>query len=154
MTYFPDLSPFTYSRSPKCGPLDVLSVGWLDGEHEFTKGSIGIDDRSKLETTLSGQVPIHCTKGEHVCELCRQVSGNGEYHTFNPRTNKIYITPALILHYIQVHQYVPPQEFIEAVFHKLLQEDDCMELESLFDALDFGLKEKITKEKINRILGI
>ena len=40
MTYLPDLSPFNYSRNPKYGQLDVISIGWLDGEHEFTNGFI------------------------------------------------------------------------------------------------------------------
>ena len=126
----------------------------MDGEHEFTNGSIDPWNRSKLETNFAAQVPKHITKGEHVCELCRQASGNGEYHIYNPRTNKICITLTLILHYIQTHQYFRPEGFIRTVFHKLLQEDECKEYESLFDALDFGLKEEIAKEKINRILGI
>jgi len=154
MVYFPDLSPFTYSRKPKCGQLDVVSVGWLDGEHNFSTGKIDPERWAKFEMMLKSHAPIYLTRGKYVCELCGKASGNGEVHAYHPHTKKIYVAPALILHYIQAHQYLPPEEFIEAVFHKLLKENDCTELESLYDALDFGMNEERAQEKINQILGI
>jgi hypothetical protein len=154
MPYLPDLSPFTHSHKPKCGEFDVLSVGWLDGEHEYTKGEIDPEHWTKIKTILETSEPVNLTRGEHVCELCGQASGSGEYHAYNPRTGRIYIAPSLILHYIQTHQYVPPAEFVEGVLHKLLEEGDCFEIDGLYDALDFGMAEEIVREKVHKILGI
>lgn len=153
MTYLPDLSPFTHSRKPKCGEFDVISVGWLDGEHEYTKGDIDPERWSKIKMILESRGPVRLTMGGHKCALCGRESGNGEFHAYNPRTNKIYIAPALILHYIQTHQYVPPEEFLEAVLHKLLRENDCSDIDGLYDALEFGMKEEIVKEKVHKIIG-
>ena len=32
-------------------------------------------------------------------------------------TNRIYAAPNLIYHYVAVHHYSPPEEFVEAVLH-------------------------------------
>lgn len=154
MTYLPDLSPFTYSRKPKCGEFDVVSIGWLDGEHEYAKGEIDPKHWSEIKKILDAHGPINLTCGVHKCELCGKETGNGEYHAYNPQTNKIYIAPALIVHYIQMHQYAPPEEYFDAVFHRLLKEGDCSEIEGLYDALDYGLHEETLKEKVHTILKI
>jgi hypothetical protein len=150
----PDLSPFTYTRKPKCGEFDVVSVGWLDGDHEYTKGEFDLERWPKIKTIFEASEPVHLTRGAHNCALCGRASGNGEYHAYNPRTDRIYIAPALILHYIQAHQYVPPKEFVEAVLHKLLKEGDCSRIDGLYHALDFGVGEDIVREKVGGILGI
>ena len=113
MPYLPDLSPFTHSRKPKCGEIDVVGVGWLDGEHGYVKGEIDPESWLKIKKIFEASEPVHLTRGDHNCALCGQASGNGDYHAFNPRTGRIYIAPALILHYIQVHRYTPPEEFVE-----------------------------------------
>ena len=133
MTYFPDLSPYVYGGPSRCGDYDVFSIGWLDGDHEFSKGEFNPERLSKIKIILESQSPINLTFGVHICELCGNEAGNGEYHSYNPNTNKIYAAPTLIVHYIEEHQYAPPGEFIEAVFHKVLEENYCGKLRVMED---------------------
>lgn len=154
MPYLPELTPYTHSRKPKCGEFDVVSVGWLDEKHTYSQGKMDIGYWSKFKKILASQGSIHLTRGKHLCGFCRQASGNGEYHTYNPRTNRIYIAPALIQHYVQAHHYAPPEEFIEAVLHKLLNEGDCSEIDGLYEALNFGMQEDLVQVRVRQILGI
>jgi hypothetical protein len=61
--------------------------------------------------------PCHCC-GMHRCDLClgelseRKVGVN---NLFIPGDGFLYVSPELILHYINDHQYSPPVEFCEAV---------------------------------------
>ena len=113
MTYFPDLSPFNYGPSqPYCGDYEVLSIGWLDGEHEYPKSIPNAERLNQVKSLLTESRCINLTFGVHLCEICGQETGNGEYHAYNPRTNKIYAAPTLIVHYIEEHHYAPPEEFI------------------------------------------
>jgi len=39
----------------------------------------------------------------------------GNRNLFVPGAGFLYITPSLVLHYIDAHQYAPPEEFVKAV---------------------------------------
>ena len=69
--------------------------------------------------------------GFHECDLCRFKSeACGTVNLFIPGNGVIYVCPELIVHYINAHEYVPPDEFCRAV-------DDCPPIGSdeYFDAL-------------------
>jgi hypothetical protein len=53
--------------------------------------------------------------GMHECDFCQFQGGVGGNNIFIPHNGKIYVCPELITHYINAHQYLPPNEFIEAV---------------------------------------
>lgn len=128
MSYYPDLSRYCYFGS-EFGP-HCLNIGWLSPDYEFPTGEV---PASFLETlTRLSRSPINCCKGFHHCEFCpRPVrtktavglpcyavnfdsTGNGEIHV--PGLDGItYAAPLLILHYIAVHKYQPPQAYIDAV---------------------------------------
>ena len=114
--YFPDLTPFTYSRAA-CNSR-VLNVGWLSHVAPFPKGDTSNDFRCALR--LLSEHPVNVCMGHHDCELCdiRQLElpcGNGEIHVPAVGGAMAYAAPELVPHYVEVHRYLPPAEFIEAV---------------------------------------
>lgn len=122
--YFPDLSPYVYFR-----PLDplILNIGWLENGHPCPTGSVPQYVLPMLIYLV--HFPTHQTRGWHACTLCpRPVDtpvmfrtmrralalGDAEIRVkgLNGRT---YAAPDLIVHYVAVHGYRPPDEFIEAL---------------------------------------
>ena len=65
MAYFPDLSPYAYSRLPQPG---VVHIGWLDDTHDFPKGTVPLHLLEKLK--MLALHPVEIYRGWHVCELC------------------------------------------------------------------------------------
>jgi hypothetical protein len=53
--------------------------------------------------------------GWHSCELCRVAPARGVYNVWIPSDAALYVAPELVVHYIEAHQYRPPDEFIAAV---------------------------------------
>jgi hypothetical protein len=135
MTYFPDHSPYGYGRRSHPG---VVHVGWLDNIHAYSKGTV--DARLIEKMKLLASKPVELYRGKHLCELCpeppdlvkttlpnglvidsncswarwvNQRSSNGEIRV--SRKGTIFAAPVLIVHYIEVHNYLPPFQFLQAV---------------------------------------
>ena len=126
--HIPDLTEKTYESWPNmpypgvfCGET-VQSVGYLAEGYPYSKGSVSqelIDKLRALSTT-----PIVIPDGVHECDLCdlKQRSslpfsirtGAGEIRV-RAADGVIFEAPVLILHYIQAHQYRPPNAFLEAL---------------------------------------
>lgn len=103
MTYYPDPTPYAYSQSPD---EDMINVGWLGRGHDLMRGY-------------------------HECELCPEaddppiqlaapVEGGRVYLGMSEirlraLDGRLYSAPTLVIHYIQAHQYLPPDEFLEAL---------------------------------------
>jgi hypothetical protein len=51
--------------------------------------------------------------GYHTCELCWQIHHNGNIAV--PAAPLLYVAPAMISHYVEVHRYLPAASFIDAV---------------------------------------
>ena len=126
MAYFPDLSPYAYGSRPHPG---VFHVGWLDGIHDYPKGKVARRILRKLKR-LATQ-PTEEYYGYHVCELCSRPKGvlgpsdDGYRDWARARSSSgevrvtlggaTYAAPILIVHYIEEHGYLPPEEFLRAV---------------------------------------
>ncbi len=127
MTYFPDLSPYTYFCPP--GVSDpALNVGWLSIREPFPQGEVPPGFVERLEQHCSAE-PVNLTFGMHQCEFCVATRegtapyrattsdvacGSGEIRVIGPGGH-IYAAPQLILHYVVEHHYCPPGEFIDAM---------------------------------------
>jgi hypothetical protein len=132
--YFLDLSTYHYSvREPL---HNVLNVGWLDQSMPFSNGIVPASFLERLENWFSvGRV--NQMRGIHKCNLCRverrplfpikdnpSISlegrsfflGNWEIWIPGP-SETIFASPALIIHYVNMHGYQPPAEFIAAVMN-------------------------------------
>jgi hypothetical protein len=133
--YFPDLSPYEYDVAE--GDAPALNVGWLDATHPFTKGSppAGFLDRLRRLSRIT----VKQMRGFKVCPFCPELHlllepGNaseqsralyrscledGRFSSAEIRVSgqdgRIYASPVMLLHYVQAHDYLPPNDFIGAV---------------------------------------
>ena len=122
MTHYADLSICDY-----LGSGQALAVGWLDLEHDFSRGRV---DRGCFET-LAGLLvdpwQPAVAVGRHECQFCAFTGGPAELrvgdvsvrigasNVFVPSREAIYVAPSTILHYIDAHEYLPPEVFRRAV---------------------------------------
>lgn len=126
MTYFPDLTPYSYLPDDPGKPspdLPHLNVGWLDAAHPFPTGECP-DGLIEALTRLS-RVRVQQTRGYHFCELCLKLQpenaqdfgtlmeqvARGSAEVRVPARDVAYAVPELITHYVQAHSYLPPTEF-------------------------------------------
>ena len=111
--YCPDLSPFHYTCPT--GLPGTRSIGWLDRSQPMPTGHI---EARHLETIRHfAASPVHLTRGIHRCDFCRGSSvadGNGEVW-LNVPGGPIYVAPTLLCHYVEVHNYLPPAEFLQVL---------------------------------------
>ena len=129
MTYFEDLSPYTYLPETVSPGATVLNVGWLDGEHSFNVGEPPEGFADKLGVLCAEHATAQ-TRGFHWCDLCLESGedsqethpvkgteltlGSAEVRVLTPEG--VYLAaPDLIYHYVVRHSYLPPEPFIEAV---------------------------------------
>jgi hypothetical protein len=135
MAYFPDLFPYAYGHRSQPG---VVHVGWLDNIHPYLHGDV--DPRLIQKMRLLASKPVELYRGMHVCELCAEPPGLAKTKTQNgvvidpncswarwvgerssngeirvSRGGIIFAAPVLIIHNIEVHRYLPPSLFLEAV---------------------------------------
>jgi hypothetical protein len=110
--YLEDLAPCRVT------PIDseptAKSIGWLDQAYPFPTGDTSKKFRSILRRLVKDiKNPMW---GFHECEFCegRRSQGNGEIHVVGP-DGTIYIAPQLVVHYVEIHNYLPTQEFIDAI---------------------------------------
>lgn len=131
MTYFPDLSTYEYLTYIRDFEAEVgitsLNVGWLDGSMPYPTGVVSDEFKERLlEFCFDGNTVLHttefhsCNLGNCPIEIVPEQRGNNvAYFSFSEirviGKLAIYAAPTLIYHYVVVHNYKPPDEFIEAV---------------------------------------
>ncbi|HUS50592.1 MAG TPA: hypothetical protein VMZ91_10535 [Candidatus Paceibacterota bacterium] len=121
MAYYEDLSPYNYRAHSK----RELNIGWLQKDKEFNTGEVSKEFLEKLRVYNDSKFSIHNTRGFHICEFCKeQISDDkikAELSSCEIRVvgsdNKVYASPKMLIHYIESHKYLPPQEFIDAVMN-------------------------------------
>jgi len=119
--YFADLSPCSYNIPAPKG----LGVGWLDMAHDFARGEVPAVFIERLSELCKRPVVQH--RGFHVCNLCefmcdptyerRKEIGalSSSVIRVIGRSGTVYYSPAMIHHYVAIHGYRPPDDFISAV---------------------------------------
>jgi hypothetical protein len=124
VAYFEDLSPCDYFGDVK---FRLLAVGWLDPAHRFSKGRVSRTFFDSLTQLLANAWQPFTFAGLHLCEFCVFTGGPSEIcigatalrlgttNVFVPGHEAVYVAPSLILHYIDAHEYVPPDLFVRAV---------------------------------------
>ncbi len=125
MAYFPDLSEYNYLA--EFARPETRAVGWLDQGHAFPKGEPSDEVLSRLWQFC--RISVARTRGVHPCPFCssnfgaeaerdgdRLLLGAAEIRVFSSDGQK-FAAPILIYHYVAVHHYQPPAEFIEAILH-------------------------------------
>jgi hypothetical protein len=124
--YFLDLSPWNGADD------DIIfkNIGWLSSEHPFAKGPVCAGLIAALRTFVKQAWKPWVSGGVHRCEFCPSA---GPWTSDNaagseiwvPAVGTIYVAPVLILHYIEAHQYKPPDEFIDALMDCPPQRSDA-----------------------------
>jgi hypothetical protein len=122
--YYLDLTPYDYGYT---NYKNALNIGWLERGYEFTHGDF--PEKQELLRKLKLKKRENLYRGYHNCEFCEPYRtenghtyliesciGNGEYIV--KWKGKTYAAPMLIIHYIEVHNYKPPQEFINGVMNE------------------------------------
>ncbi len=108
-----------------------LAVGWLENGKPYQTGEAPETFIEKLYEFIKAKEITHAFLGVHECDLCdielppgrlNIINGFGSKTTFVAYKNKLYIFPDLIIHYINGHSYLPPEEFIDAVLASSPQE--------------------------------
>jgi hypothetical protein len=129
MSYFADLTQYTYLPETVAEGTTVRNVGWLDGEHPFPTGRPPENFVQRLGV-LALEHPAARTRGMHWCDLCSKEEadypvvehvdgtdvslGSAEIRVADA-DGGVLAAPDLIYHYVVKHAYLPPEPFVEAV---------------------------------------
>ncbi len=146
MVYYPDLTPLPYPPPESETAFTPLAVGWLSKPATYTTGDTLEAFPAKL-LELCAKATVRGTLGYHFCEFCgnevqnviTQVQyadeklhlGNGQIWTVGK--SALYAAPTLIYHYVTVHGYRPPDEYIDSV---LATDIDSAAYRSLVEQID------------------
>jgi len=132
MTYFKDLTDYTYCRHALS---DARNVGWLESGKPFHTGTPDAAFLAKLWEFC--KVSVAQSRGWHECSFCKSEDaiifaerngehlrlGTAEIRVFSADERTTYAAPTLIYHYVEVHQYEPPIEFKRAVLESYSPND-------------------------------
>jgi hypothetical protein len=123
MAYFEDLSRYSFLASK--AEENAINAGWLDNKHSFLRGDVST---KVIEAVFAlCLTPVNRTRGHHTCPFCmitrlglvaeengkRIILGSAEIRLRGQ--GRTYASPNLIYHYMKVHKYLPPEEFIAAL---------------------------------------
>jgi len=125
MTYFADLTPYSYLDEVE---EPALNVGWLGAGHDYPQGPVPDGFADALAERVVKE-SVHLTRGRHKCDLggcahpdrpvarsgeAEETLGAAEVWPVGP-DGTAYAAPTLVHHYVVEHGYRPPDEFIAAV---------------------------------------
>jgi hypothetical protein len=116
VSYFPDLGTVTMAAA---GP-HVRAIGWLDGDYPYPIcGRLAAGLTARLHafagdwSTSAKLLGLQTFLGCHTCEFCSEAIGFGCFGI--PAGDILFVAPDMVGHYVAVHRYMPPEEFVEAV---------------------------------------
>jgi membrane protease YdiL (CAAX protease family) len=125
MTYFADLTGYTYIRTGDASRPGTKNVGWLGAGRAFETAPATQELLDRLWSYCT--VSVAQTRGVHQCEFCpgkdvhlaarngdKLMLGTAEIRVF-AGDGSIYAAPTLIYHYVSDHGYKPPEPFIQAL---------------------------------------
>jgi hypothetical protein len=124
MAYIADLSDYPYGDD--CQLARAKAIGWLDHGQPFPTSP---PDAAMLDRLWKFcQTSVAQTRGWHQCTFCdgavgvevqrdgqTLLLGTAEIRVFSA-TGQVYAAPTMIYHYVAVHHYAPPGEFVSALF--------------------------------------
>ena len=115
MTWYADGSTCSWYRVGDHPDLQPRAIGWLDGEHGFERGAVDPSFYERLKRLAEKPFEPIVTAGVHRCEVCQFPEAVGARNLIVPGDGFLYICPELIVHYVAVHSYLPPEDFRRAV---------------------------------------
>jgi hypothetical protein len=135
MSHYADLTPCGYFGVDYAPGL--RSIGWLEKEHPYNRGPVSPEFTTALKSLLIAPWQPFVFAGFHRCRFCRITGGPSTFPTITgteiqlggnnlyiPGDGFLYVAPSTIIHYIDAHEYAPPDEFQIAVLN-------CPEMRSM-----------------------
>lgn len=125
MTVYRDLTKYSHMVEPY--EFDnVLNVGWIDPRGSFPIGVVSAPIKEALLNIAFGRFAakpvVEPNRAPPVCPACGgavRIEREGRILTDSelwiPAEGKTYASPILVIHYIEAHNYLPPQEFLDAI---------------------------------------
>lgn len=119
--YFRDLCQCSYFDHRLEWAVPLLAVGWLEYPHRYARGAVPEELATHLDTLVFQStfvIELMRCAGWHECSICfanglgRTEVPHSNDNLFIPGNGVIYAAPGGISHYIRVHNYSPPSEFI------------------------------------------
>ncbi|MHA6878500.1 DUF7919 family protein [Ralstonia pseudosolanacearum] len=146
--YCRQIAPYTLSG--------VVNVGWLDMRSEFESGAVPAAFFERLKLIAGGvgdfKALVEPIRELPVCEICGEFELRDDKGMLIPNAeiwvpsgSKIYASPVTILHFIEIHGYRPPAEYINAGL--------CSDIDSAFNA-DEVYRERIKDSDWFRMRGL
>lgn len=116
----------------------VITVGWLAPDEAYSRGKVSAEFVSALFRLLLDPWQPAISMGFHHCPFCEFSGGPdafsmigsnekvsmGRDNLYVPGDDCVFVTPSLILHYIDSHQFCPREDFQQAVL-------DCPPMRSM-----------------------
>ncbi|AWM39418.1 hypothetical protein GobsT_22600 [Gemmata obscuriglobus] len=115
MSWFPDMGTACMIAHGD----HVRAVGWLSDQHPFPTGDTPPEFLARLKEFCRrwdeglGPLVWDVFMGPHRCELCGRCVASGNIGV--PAGGVLFAAPEMIAHYVEVHKYAPPAEFVAAV---------------------------------------
>lgn len=124
MAIYKDFSNYQIDNKIK---KDIINIGWLGGIGNFPQGRVS--EAFLMNLWEYYKSPIYPTrkiyqneeldgKGKIFTAICKGRKaqlGSSEIRVLNKEKGVIYASPSLIIHYIINHNYLPPDEYMDAV---------------------------------------
>lgn len=94
-------------------------MGWLDAGHGFPTGTLNAELLERIRVyaeRLAASVTAlrwGVLAGPHTCTLCGSHRASGNFGV--PADDLLVVCPEMISHYVTVHAYLPPAEFLSAI---------------------------------------
>lgn len=153
--HYVDLTPYSRQIAPYT-LSGVVNVGWIDIRSEFESGAVPAAFFERLKLIAGGvgdfKALVEPIRELPVCEICGEVELRNAKGMLIPNAEiwvpaeaKLYASPITILHFIEIHGYRPPVEYINAVIG--------VDLDSKFNA-DEVYREKIKDSDWFRERGV
>jgi hypothetical protein len=149
MSWFPDLGTITQVDRGE----HVRAVGWLSAQQPFPVGAVPAELLGRLwEFAGKSQASIHAlgwgmAMGWHDCELCDGYSGTRNFGV--PHGELLFVAPEMLPHYVEVHRYHPPAEFMRALMESPLPgTDEYRTLAAPFQRLHQHYLERCERERL------
>jgi hypothetical protein len=114
----------------------VTAVGWLERGMDYPKGRVSDEFFAALVRLCVNPWQPAAALGRHECTLCQFTGGPatvryrdrtvpiGSANVFLPTADGVYVSPNMIVHYVDAHEYQPPAIFQRAVM-------ECPEMRSM-----------------------
>src|SRR5687767_4640490 len=107
MSYIPDMEEIEQGST---------AVGWLPPEHSVPRGQATpeflrrITEFARRWIDSVDALGLGIAMGFHTCEFCRDAHASGTFAV--PAGDRIFYAPEMIAHYVERHEYAPPQAFV------------------------------------------